>query len=701
MYRAMAPRGQSETGPNGATTDVSSTTTTTATMTMTSKSPNRSHTNNGPTTASATTTSLVFEEDRQAPSHGPDATLGMLNLPHLQHYFVGDGGVVYGGPKADTGSSAEASHNQSPQPGPTSAYGPTGGGAFGAYGLTSPYGMPYGAGSALLPPLYHPFQLSGHQYMLQQQGSHGAPGSTSMRPNAVSAGTFGYACDRCREKHQSCDHEKPCKRCIKANVADFCHYTPKRSRTKAGSGGAMEAVSDGLASPSSASTALGPNGGSHVAKRAPRGTSTALVSPPSTGRRKRSDQVSQLLAYGQLSGGGLDYGGGGPGAAGLAFGASNVNGANGICGVGGANTGVTTFGSTHPYGHLMPPGTAFFYPSNAAAAAGYPFALPTALSTGFSGGNHGLALAGQPSCHTGRPMASNGMFGTTSGTQQQQQQQLGEPGLPHSPRATKLNALGDPGGVDVVEDFSLLKRSYSAPAQQIIAEPLPSLLDSLHFKAATASHLCVNVGPNAALPSNGMATLASVGVGAGNVKQQMSMPLDQLLPNSMYQSSNDHSPAHISTPEPRSNAVGSTGGAVGASYGGPVARSLEATGLGMLSTTSSSGTSSLGLPSVGPRDLAKKMDGSALLAAGILVQESMRDSMLGLSESFVHPTGPPPPLPLKSPGTNHPAGMSSSTLHPSHVDYHADSQQHATASNESLLALNAVASVVSQPAPSA
>lgn len=43
---------------------------------------------------------------------------------------------------------------------------------------------------------------------------------------------FGYACDRCREKHQSCNHELPCKRCIKANVADTCHYTPKRTRTK-------------------------------------------------------------------------------------------------------------------------------------------------------------------------------------------------------------------------------------------------------------------------------------------------------------------------------------------------------------------------------------------------------------------------------------------------------------------------------------
>lgn len=43
---------------------------------------------------------------------------------------------------------------------------------------------------------------------------------------------FGYACDRCREKHQSCNHELPCKRCIKANVSDTCHYTPKRTRSK-------------------------------------------------------------------------------------------------------------------------------------------------------------------------------------------------------------------------------------------------------------------------------------------------------------------------------------------------------------------------------------------------------------------------------------------------------------------------------------
>lgn len=44
---------------------------------------------------------------------------------------------------------------------------------------------------------------------------------------------FGYACDRCREKHQSCNHELPCKRCTKANAADSCHYTPKRTRSKA------------------------------------------------------------------------------------------------------------------------------------------------------------------------------------------------------------------------------------------------------------------------------------------------------------------------------------------------------------------------------------------------------------------------------------------------------------------------------------
>lgn len=43
---------------------------------------------------------------------------------------------------------------------------------------------------------------------------------------------FGYACDRCREKHQSCNHELPCKRCVKANLGDQCHYTPKKSRGK-------------------------------------------------------------------------------------------------------------------------------------------------------------------------------------------------------------------------------------------------------------------------------------------------------------------------------------------------------------------------------------------------------------------------------------------------------------------------------------
>src|SRR4051794_40873977 len=41
---------------------------------------------------------------------------------------------------------------------------------------------------------------------------------------------FGYACDRCREKHQSCDHSFPCKRCVKSGVSEFCHYTPKKTR---------------------------------------------------------------------------------------------------------------------------------------------------------------------------------------------------------------------------------------------------------------------------------------------------------------------------------------------------------------------------------------------------------------------------------------------------------------------------------------
>lgn len=44
-------------------------------------------------------------------------------------------------------------------------------------------------------------------------------------------GTFGYACDRCRKKHQSCDHNQPCQRCIKAGSTVACNYTPKRPRT--------------------------------------------------------------------------------------------------------------------------------------------------------------------------------------------------------------------------------------------------------------------------------------------------------------------------------------------------------------------------------------------------------------------------------------------------------------------------------------
>ena len=43
---------------------------------------------------------------------------------------------------------------------------------------------------------------------------------------------FGYACDRCRQKHQSCDHQFPCQRCLKANCGEVCHYTPKRARTR-------------------------------------------------------------------------------------------------------------------------------------------------------------------------------------------------------------------------------------------------------------------------------------------------------------------------------------------------------------------------------------------------------------------------------------------------------------------------------------
>ena len=53
---------------------------------------------------------------------------------------------------------------------------------------------------------------------------------------------FRYACDRCREKHQSCDHKSPCLRCIKASVADLCHYTPKKSRSKSLPNGIRRAV---------------------------------------------------------------------------------------------------------------------------------------------------------------------------------------------------------------------------------------------------------------------------------------------------------------------------------------------------------------------------------------------------------------------------------------------------------------------------
>lgn len=43
---------------------------------------------------------------------------------------------------------------------------------------------------------------------------------------------FGYACDRCRQKHQSCDHQLPCQRCVKASCGEACHYTPKRPRSR-------------------------------------------------------------------------------------------------------------------------------------------------------------------------------------------------------------------------------------------------------------------------------------------------------------------------------------------------------------------------------------------------------------------------------------------------------------------------------------
>lgn len=61
---------------------------------------------------------------------------------------------------------------------------------------------------------------------------------------------FGYACDRCREKHQSCNHETPCIRCIKVGIAELCHYTPKRSRSRT--------ISANLSSPANSETITEP-----------------------------------------------------------------------------------------------------------------------------------------------------------------------------------------------------------------------------------------------------------------------------------------------------------------------------------------------------------------------------------------------------------------------------------------------------------
>jgi hypothetical protein len=111
---------------------------------------------------------------------------------------------------------------------------------------------------------YAPYAAGSFYGNVPYYGSSSSGSASGARTPSAGTGTFGYACDRCREKHQSCDHEKPCKRCIKANVAAFCHYTPKRARGARNleGGAALHSPDSGAVANSS-----GANAASNRAKR--------------------------------------------------------------------------------------------------------------------------------------------------------------------------------------------------------------------------------------------------------------------------------------------------------------------------------------------------------------------------------------------------------------------------------------------------
>ena len=434
-------------------------------------------------------------------------------------------------------------------------------------------------------------------------------------------GTFGYACDRCREKHQSCDHEKPCKRCVKANVADFCHYTPKRSR----SGKASHAQSNSSSNMNNSSMMNegGPFHGLEIGQQQQQQQQPQTLMPSvakrlstSSGNSNNSDGSrgpSKKKLMQSLTSNGLL----------LDFHAPNAAGNNN------ANNGGAPFNPAlwpwPPYRMGGPnsnnPNSSNILPAGSSAgAASFPFS-PRATKFPLSH-EHGQQQQQQS-------MMMN--------DDAQQQQALLK--RPYSAPASAVDSTNmsaampyfpghnqqqHPGHMDF-NNFASMQQQHAMNAaaqqqqqqqqhqQQMYEQmvtfqglqanssannnrsnnnthpPLPSLLDSLHYKTSAAV-------PSSHSHLNGVSAAEAGGANNNTGALGRNGFLDHALPES----------EHANTPAdtPHRHLSPNTGG-------------------GLKEEHSMSGQQQQAMRG----DITKKLDASALLAAGILVQESMRDAV--------------------------------------------------------------------------
>ena len=414
-------------------------------------------------------------------------------------------------------SGMNANINMNPSAFPQNVYGQSG--IFyspsGAYHPSAYYpngGLPYpsfGSNSFSTPGSYSNTPTSG--------------GSSGMGNNGSNNGTFGYACDRCREKHQSCDHEKPCKRCVKANLSDYCHYTPKRSRSS-------KCIQDHH---------------SHQQQYQESRLEMDIAQSPqgnNNGKRLSNSSASRLAKKKS-----------------------------------GSNTGLLL--DMHQSNQFNPtawPSSGLWAPpqfpmiSNNLAQNAFPFA-PKASK--FPSGHEMITLDEQMK----RPYsAPAGDIPPTSNSSSNSQ--VFFPGLHSFQNASheKTSFLNSGNVVNMGGNHGMMTDNNG---NDISHPPLPSLLDSLHYKASS------NV------PSHSM--------NHNNNLRKSSGPLDHALPES------EHANTPSDTPHRRlSPAV-------------KVATLQDASNLKNTQTQEF----------LSSAEITKKLDASALLAAGILVQESMRDAI--------------------------------------------------------------------------